>query len=392
MSLYADISVLVTLLGQTSAEQRWQALRRNVHSASPDWLGAAALVLGVAAGLLLVGYWIVQYRRRAVRPQPDWGAFYERARRHGLSPRESGLLEKMALAAELHEVDTIFTLDTAFRKAAGAYLGGEGFARLDEDKQLNIVQSVGLLRTKLGFGASAVGEGQTSSRQIVEGTRLNVFFPDTDTSCSGTVRQCTSDHLVIELDESPTSNDRELWTVRFFDSQAQWEFQTPLKAYNDGLAVLAHCEQMRVVNLRRFNRVSVERPALVAHFPFQGESRNIVAPSFQPARVTEVAGPGLRLQWDGNAERGDRLLVVMQFQPTQIIHAAGKVRRIYESDDIPRTLGVELIGLTPTEISQLTRLTNAVAIQKRNGNRDQHLPELEPLPDRRKAPEAALSA
>jgi len=65
-------------------------------------------------------------------------------------------------------------------------------------------------------------------------------------------------------------------------------------ACGDAGLVLNHSDNITFVNRRRFLRIEVRKPALVAHFPmvnsdFEGGP---TAPEFVRGTVTELSGPG----------------------------------------------------------------------------------------------------
>jgi hypothetical protein len=100
------------------------------------------------------------------------------------------------------------------------------------------------------------------------------------------------------------------------------------------------------------------------------------APEFIPAVVTELAGPGLRIEAPLEVTAGDRLLVVMKLgedddlQPAslrrygngrsaalRIVEDIGEVRHIRPLQNT-FSIAVELIGLSDADINELIRATN----------------------------------
>jgi hypothetical protein len=90
--------------------------------------------------------------------------------------------------------------------------------------------------------------------------------------------------------------------------------------------VLNHSDNVRFINLRRFMRIAVNKPAFIARFPFSApllfseskkgeQSRNgsgLTPPEFVSAVVTELAGISLSLTVPFEAKVGERVLVVFK--------------------------------------------------------------------------------
>src|SRR3990172_9578630 len=153
----------------------------------------------------------------------------------------------------------------------------------------------------------------------------------------------------------------------------------------------------RFVNRRRFLRVSVSLRAFVARFPFMrtfeaagddkgdgadlpdASGKTCAPPSFVPAVVTEMAGPGLRIESPLDVEAGERILVVFglgeqgnkessrgdadhgKSRPV-ILEGVGEVRHV-KAIESGLSIAVELTGLDDSDVDELIRATNAACLR-----------------------------
>ena len=170
---------------------------------------------------------------------------------------------------------------------------------------------------------------------------------------------------------------------------------------NGDVLVLNHSDELRFVNRRRFLRVPVDKPAFIAHFPFtrapvaSGRKsmksfriyRSSVSasdsswgpPEFVPAVVTELAGPGLRIEAPLEVKVDDRVLVVLKLdeeedqdsapasqedetETSKIVEDIGEVRHTKAIQN-GFSIAVELTGLSDTDVSELIRATNAASLR-----------------------------
>jgi hypothetical protein len=144
----------------------------------------------------------------------------------------------------------------------------------------------------------------------------------------------------------------------------------------------------------------VDKQAFIARFPFARvlEAEDTVAgegsedgrdigvssravwgpPEFVPAVVTELAGPGLRIEAQLEAKVGERVLVVSRLDEevgqesnlqkadgpstSKIIEDIGEVRHIEPAQN-GFSIAVELIGLSDSDVSELIRATNAAFLK-----------------------------
>jgi hypothetical protein len=210
----------------------------------------------------------------------------------------------------------------------------------------------------------------------------------------------------------------EPWRVRYYFTSSIWEFDTTVTGCNGDILVLKHNNNVRFINRRRFHRVLVSKPAFVARFPFSkmlfkgpdgspkrskprqassgaaGKSWGL--PDFVPAIVTELAGPGLRIEAPLEVNPGDRVLVVLKLgednaddvaasQPSgngktptpRVVEDIAEVRHIRAVSN-GFSIAVELIGLSDSDVGELIRATNGAS--RKAGNGSQEIPDSAEVP------------
>jgi len=364
---------LLTIAALTPIE-RWQAVRRLHTSFVPEhlFLIAAVTALAVLIGLLLwVSYNQIMQQRRIVQQ-----LFLEQAEKRGLSSREREILLEIASKSGLKQSDAIFTMQDAFdngvarlieeRLAPAASRLRSKPAGAEETDQLRAELSS--LREKLGFHPTiSFGSLSTmrklSSRQIPVGRTIHVTRRKAARSepIESIVLKNDELELVAKLAIPVQSRPGEYWRVRYCFGASVLEFDTSVVRCAGDILVFNHSENIRFINRRRFLRVPVNRPALIAHFPFttmlpappfapakqttnrsktsskltrlstispghwpgyprrgfppggvpQAGANKWGAPEFIPAVVVELAGPGLRLEAPLQVKIGDRVLVII---------------------------------------------------------------------------------
>jgi hypothetical protein len=245
------------------------------------------------------------------------------------------------------------------------------------------------LREKLGFkkpaavpaGASTTS-GKLSSRQIPVGK--TVYMTRRKARDSGevgaTIIRNGDTELEVRLDKPVRITFGEFWCIRYYFGSSVWEFDTSVVSYDGEILVLNHSDSVRFINRRRFLRVPVTKPAYIAHFPFAKDSESVWGPpEFVPAVVTELAGPGLRIESALQVKTGERVLVL--FKPdekqgedstaanagtSKIIEDVGVVKHTKSIPD-GMSIAVELIGLSDSNIDELVQITNAALVNVNAG-------------------------
>jgi hypothetical protein len=351
--------VLQPMMGALTPADRVNAAR-NMPISPLSWLW---ILLVAVAGVVVVGVAIMLIARWRHLKWGVWGLFHAQADHLGLSAEERDLLAHLASLAGVKDPVAIFTMDDAFNQGSIGFLQSQHLTAMDEQGRAYACALLNLLREKLGFHGASESEDQTltSTRNIPEGARVTIMHRGRADGFQATVWHSDSMELVVEPEAPVQCQPGEGWLVRLADGGSVWEFDAPVVSTSDGRIVLGHSDNVRFINRRRFPRVPVDKSALLAPFPFIKPDANESPPTFRPARLVEIAGPGLRLETEVQLQPGEKALVVLKLQDGKVVEALGKVRRTLPGKDSPPTVIVELIGLNSAEVAELTRQTNAAA-------------------------------
>jgi hypothetical protein len=382
--------------------ERWSAVRTFSKSSSGPWLIIVCIALLVVLAALL--WWVSVKRVKRERKSTE-RSFGEYARQRGLSDRELQLLTIIAHKAGLKRPESVFTMGPAFGLGAARVMeeGIEGEHDAEQREQLRMELS--FLREKLGFGKrlssseeSSDGLRKVTTRQIPVGKKLYVIRRKTrgNADIESTVVRNNDSELAVTLSAA----------IQIVSGASVWEFDTSVLSYDGNTLVLNHSDSVRFVNRRRFLRVSVNFAAFVARFPFMRTFESAVAdrgdfqsessgqtcatPRFVPAVVTEMAGPGLRIESALEVEVGERILVVFgldgqggkessggggdhgKSRPV-VLEGIGEVRHVKAVED-GLSIAVELTGLNDSEVDELIRATNAACLLESDKHEDSPVP------------------
>ncbi len=401
--------------------ERWKAAGRFGSSMTEPWFiltGVAVII--VLAGLLLM----ISLRRIARERKVSEQLFVDYAEQRGLSGREQQILLEIAYKAELKRTHSIFSMAGAFDHGAGKMIE-ESLAQQRAGESQRLRTELSFLREKLGFQKqTSVSIGSStklkkpSSRQIPEGKQLYINrrkTPDLG-DIESTVIKNDNMELTVRLTTSVDSKLGELWRAQYYFGTSVWEFETSVvRCYGD-ILVFNHSDDMRFISRRRFLRIRVNKPAFIARFPFSrtlppniNSSKKVSGskqgsanasgstwgpPEFIPATVTELGGPGLRIEAPLEVKAGERVLVIVNLsetidarpsnagfrlkpavggsipdtrQESRIVEDIGEVRHTRAIED-GFSIAVELMGLSDSDVSELIRAANAASI-KTNSNR-----------------------
>ncbi len=375
--------------------ERWSAARRLSSKGDPiqymsqNWFYLAA---GAALIILFGLLWWVSHKRKPVSEELARELFSENAIRRGLSSRERQILLAIVMRSGLGQSHDIFATVDAFDRGARKLLA-ECVRTRNPDEIERLKTEVSFLREKLGFKALRTRGRLTtawrpSSRDIPVGKTVEVTRRRhrSEATIRGEVVRNDDIELALELETPVESQAGDFWRARYTYGMSVWEFDTTVVSCQEKRVVFDHVDNVRFVNRRRFPRVAVAMPALVAVFPFMrrasaraghsakaDERGGLGPPAFVRGVVTELAGPGLRIEAPLQVRTGDRVLVV--FKPTETdgsqaagsyaIEDVGQVRHRRDADG-GVSIAVELIGLSEGEIDELVRITN-VMVSAANG-------------------------
>jgi hypothetical protein len=408
--MMADLNAVILAL---TPLERMKAVgsRLGANFGTDFWFILAALV---AIVILTVMFLVIGYNRVMQQRGANGGLFTEYARKSGLSRYESEILFKVAQKAGLKRGEAVFTMGDAFDRGV-AKMMQEGLPKQPEEESERLKAELSFLREKLGFqkkSPAAIGSleksRKLSSRQIPVGKKLHITRRKTrklaDIEC--TVVKNEDVELTVRLAIRVESAPGEFWRARYYFGASVWEFDTSVVSCSGDLLVLNHSDDVRFINRRRFLRVPVNNPAFVARFPFarmlpngnrikagsgakpgsvNTDSGSWGPPEFVPAVVTELAGPGLRIEIPLEVKMGERVLVVFKLNgktgqdsdlqkadktvPVRIVEDVGEVRHVKAIEN-GFSIAVELTGLGDSDVNELIRATNAASLSARAENQD----------------------
>jgi hypothetical protein len=394
-----DIWVL-DFLAALSPQDRWKAASRlGSQSDSGRWLMAVGFVMLLVLVPLLV---IVTCRRMAAERRLDKQLFSDEAHRRGLSPRERDTLVRIATLARLRQKSTVFNYELAFERGAAKLLQ-TSLAQHGAEQTETLRTELYCLSEKLGFkkdsfasAASPAALRGLTSRNIPAGRTVHLTRrKDRDSdNIEATVEENTNTELKVRTPMVVRVTLGESWRVRYYFGSSICEFDTTIVGSEGDIIILNHNESVRFINRRRFLRVPVNKPAFIASFPFEqplsphsGDEDAVWGPpNFVPAVVTELAGPGLRLEVPMELAVADRLVVVFRLsaEPTtpdlhepepdaaceqlEVVQDIGQVRHVKKTEN-GFSIAIELTGLSDSDLNQLIRATNCASLEAAQTNK-----------------------
>jgi len=382
--------------------ERWQAVSRR----GSDLVGGQSFVLVCGAVLIVLTVLLIVAscgsKKRDRRSTDQLFRTYANGR--GLSGRERTILLEIASKAKLKRSESIFTLASAFSLGA-AQVTDEVLALHGEQASRRLRVELTVLREKLGFQervSDSVGSAATlnkpSSRQIPIDKKLQIIRHELEPAdIEATVTKNDDIELAVRLSEPLEAGPGQACRVHYHYGASVWEFDASVVSCDGEVLVLAHSYDVRFINRRRFFRVPVKKPALIASFPFtrtlpsgKNEDESAAddlpyswgAPVFVPATVTEMGGPGLRVEAPLELEVGARVLVILKMNEesaadrrrvspmsghktvrlSRIVEDIGEVRRVEATRD-GFSIAVELTGLSDSNIDELIRKTNPASTE-----------------------------
>lgn len=376
--------------------QRWTALRQFNTNAMTE---SGFIVTGIVAILVLTAVLFVVSNKRKTRQQSlSNKIFAEYAEKRGLSTRERLLLLDIVCSMGFLQIESIFTLSSAFDRGAAKQIE-ECSAEQGIQAGNHLRSELSFLREKLGFQkqhpssiALPTQSKKLSSRQISVGRKLNIvrLKARSQREITGTLIKNNGVELCIRLTEAIKTVPGEVWRVRYYFGASVWEFDTSVINYHDRMLVINHSDSVRFINRRRFLRVPINKPAFIARFPFtknidrkedeiDTEQNIFEPPQFVPAVITELAGPGLRIETTLKLkENKDRVIVMFRLDKekkqtvspgqyakttsSKIVSDIAEVRHVKAMGD-RFSIAVELTKLSDLNVNELIRDTNAESIR-----------------------------
>ncbi|MBW8001537.1 MAG: hypothetical protein FVQ80_05895 [Planctomycetes bacterium] len=415
------------LVASLTPAQRWQGAKRL--RADVDVVRWFVLIGGSALVILSILFLIITVLRYIESHKFSKELFGEYCTRRGLSTRECQLLFRIANLAGLKRSGAIFTMSRAFDRQIDKLID-ESLSVHGEDvsKQLRIELSI--LREKLGFkirssssiGSSASKSKKMSSRNIPIDKKFlmrSLAKPELG-EIEADIVKSSSMELEIKVGDGAESKVGEKWCVRCNFGASIWEFDTAVVSCNGSNWSLRHSNNIRFINRRTFPRVPVNRPAFITRFPFiyahSKDFKRVVGdndterelpvsvefmkPEFSSAVITELAGPGLKIDTSLDLKVGEKVLVIFNLEEKQIrrtvLKSEGELTKKDQGEDKYRkvitvitqvvrdiaevrfvrkvengfSVALELTGLTDSDVNELVRVTNASAIKSNDEKKD----------------------
>jgi hypothetical protein len=320
------------------------------------WSVWLPVVVAVVAGILLITLY-----RRWNNQRMTYRACLETADQLGLTAEERAVILRIAALADLERLEAIFSMPEAFIRGADRLLVSETIVALPPEGQAHARAVVDALRTKLGFRLAAPLQPASPQRLPLEaGAALTVVSHEAPRPTIATILQVSDDGIMVQTEGDVEIVTGAVWRIRYTNQGMQWEVDARVAEGVNQRAYLKLTDQPRCVNRRRFIRVPIHRTAYLARFPFARSSVEGEVPTFVEGVLTEIAGPGVRIETSLRTRVGERVLVVMKLADDKMVQAIGVVRRTLSDESINAT-AIELLGLAGTEINELVQETNAAA-------------------------------
>ncbi len=408
---------LTTILLALSPLERWQAARRfdfNTEFITETWFALIAVAFLII--LIALFFW-VSYSRIMEERKVTEQLFVNHAERSGLSEREHQILLEVVKKSGLKRRDAIFTMEGAFQSGAAKIIKESlSTQTIEESEQLG--DELAFLREKLGFQNQSVQSTRTlSTKQLLIGRKLYLTRRKSRrlANIESIIIKNTDTELAVQLATPVESTPGSFWRGRYYSQSSVWEFDTSAVSCSGNILVLNHSNNIRFINRRRFPRVEVNKPAFIACFPFlrtlpsgngnipmhigTGTKRRTYIgtwkpPRFVPATITELAGPGLRIETKIKVKVDDRVLVVFKLDDeekdrnsipstslragparqddkispqSRMVEVIGMVKHIKAIKN-SFSIAVESIGLSESDMNELVCATN-VASQSADAKR-----------------------
>ncbi|MHC4644155.1 MAG: PilZ domain-containing protein [Planctomycetota bacterium] len=394
------------LVGLTPVE-RWKAAGDRLDNGFTieGWFTPVMLAVVIILSLLLL---LVSLRRRAEEQKGSQRLFVDYAQRRGLTESERQVLLATAAKAGLKRSSAVFTMEEAFDRGATRMIQEFIDRGPGAEETVQLRRELSCLREKLGFQKEYVPSigsmkrsRKLSSRQIPAGRKVHITrrINRNAADIEAIVVENNDSGLTVKSAEPLRITLGDMWRVRYYFGASIWEFDTTVVSCEGDILVLNHNDNIRFINRRRFLRVPVKKPVFFARFPFGGtvsaETHGVKKfftlrssaadtpgalwgpPKFVAGVVTELAGPGLRIEVPVEAKAGERVLVVMRLDEEgpsgvkggqgktaglRVVQDVGEVRHV-ETVQNGFSVAVELTGLSDSDVDELIRAANLASVK-----------------------------
>jgi len=342
-----------------SAAERWAAARHVqdwYYGPLINWTVWVPAVVGIMLTLAAISVYRTRVAHKAMLK-----AFGKAADRFELTPDERVVLEHIAKLAKLKHFRNIFAMEVAFERGVSLLGQSRPVQEMPEEAVRRMTEVIESLRTKLGLEFTPYSDDDEQEVGLTQGDSVTFVHHGNASTVEATVTTIQEHNVTLQFaDEVPLRVGQACVIHRVRDGQ-QWEYNVSVTEPGEGFVVVRLIGKPRKRNLRRFVRVPTRQNAYAAAFPFISLNASDEAPQFVSGTLTEIGGPGLRLDVPLAAEAGDRVLVVLEMGEGKTIQGIGMVRRVLASHDEVQTIAVEMVGLGEAEISEMQKETNAAA-------------------------------
>ena len=332
------------------------------------------ILAGVMAILILLVMLELSRRRRMWQEEDESAENFDlNADRVALSADEHRVLRKIAKHAGLKRIDSIFTMQDAFVRGSEILVQKRFRSGLALTGRKHLNEQVVSIRGKLGFATDADASLDSctskglSSRQIPVGRNVMLSRVNSDEPAvySATIISNTDFELRLKIAEVIETSNGQLWRVHYQLGAKMWKFDTLELSSKDDELILRHCDEIRLINRRKFVHAPVNMEGYISVFPcaytMQAEQSSVL-PRFIRAHIVELSGPGLLIEADVKLRTNTRLLVVFEIEDGRVIQNAAEVRW---SEKIAKgyKIAVEMVNVRESCINELVAATNSAAIK-----------------------------
>ena len=357
------------LLGAINSE-KYAAIRRMTRANAENQVWFLVMMVSVA---LILSLLLVLFRRHNVEvaKQRSDKRFHLYADNKGLVTEECSILSKITERADVSQKETIFNAMAVFNRGAAKLMKERFSSGLDLEDRRRLNRRISDIREKLGFKKKSYSYGVRSrkskglsSRQIGVGKKLSMVLSSNkgQERVDAVVISNDDVEFVVRAEFPQLCRIGDTWSIHYHFGASIWEFDALMIDHNGDRISLNHSDNIRFINRRRFLRVEVDRPGLISLFPvFSEVVEDFSLPKFNPARITEMSGPGIRLETDLEVIDGDRVLVLFRAEAGRMVGDIGIVRG-YRGGEAG-SIGIELVGMGDKGVDELVRMTNNEAMK-----------------------------
>ena len=297
----------------TPGVQRFFEQVADAYRASPwEILGVALFVLVLLGGLITYAF-VWGKREKRHKEQLARELYEQKSREANLSPSQHELIRQMSrYLKDPTNTYQLLTDEVAFNAAA---------YKLRENEEAT-AQSIASLRIALGFQLSRQDRAPHSSAQLPEGATVLVARNRYRKPVKAKVMPPRPDSLQIEIiDEGARLPAGAAVDVYFQNSAGVFTFRSTVLGENGKVAKLAHSEQIKRYQKRRYYRRKIDLPVHI--YPFDSDKPVL-------SRFRDIGGGGASiLNPDNRFKEGEEL--ELRFTPdNEEIKLTGTIMRVSE--------------------------------------------------------------